>query len=60
MVLNIYFLILYVYGSGGMTKTRTRFGFFFFLNPYPTLLFIGLGKIRSIRVGPDQVPTDRA
>ena len=32
---------------------------FFFENPYPTLFFIGLGKIRPNRVGPDQVSTDR-
>ena len=31
----------------------------FFKNPYPTLFFIGPGKIRPIRVGPDRVSMDR-
>ena len=34
--------------------------FFFFKNPNPTLFFIGPGKIRPIRVGPDQVSAGRA
>ena len=33
---------------------------FFLKDPYPTLLFIGSGKIRPSRVGPNQVPAGRA
>ena len=31
----------------------------FFLNPYPILFFIGPGKIRPIRIGPDRVSVGR-
>ena len=44
--------------SGFFYKTRTRFGFFF-KNLYPTLFFIGLGKIRPIRVRPGRVSAGR-
>lgn len=44
--------------AGSLIKPKTRFGFF--LNPYPTLLIIGPGKTRPIRVGPGRVPTGRA
>ena len=45
--------------SNFFDKTRTwprPISGFFFLNPYPTLFLIGLGKTRPIRVRPSQVP----
>ena len=58
LYLGFFFLILYIwvgFGSG-----EPDLVFFFFFNPYPILLFVGSGKIRSIRIRPGRVPTGRA
>ena len=55
------FNIIYVYGLGlGRVCIKPKPISVFFKNPYPTLLFIGPGKIRPIRVKPSQVFAGRA